>query len=928
MPNRVDAWRALRWMACCGCAALLLACGKDSPDALVASAKDYAAKGDHNAAVIQLKNALVQAPDNGEARLLLGRELLEVRDPAGAEKELRRALQAKQPEALVAPLLARSLFEMRQFDTLLKEFAARRFDDAAVDARVRAYVGEAYLALGKPAEAAAAFSAALQAVPGFAPARLGAARLAFGEGRLDEALKLAEGVIAAAPREAEAYLLKADVQLAQGDHAAAKNTLAAALQADAASLPAHLALVSLALDEGALETAAAQLDAARKVARGDLRIAYFDGLIAFRRGELARAREHALQVLKHVPEHVPSLVLAGAVELQAGQGSVAEDYLRRALTRAPSHAGARRLLVAALLRNGQPARALEALQPLLTGVAEPAPPLLLLAGETYLANGDLKRAAEYFERAAKVDGQVVAARTRLAQIALARGDAEFGLRELEAAASIDPNQNQADIALVFSHLRRGDGGKALAAARALTEKQPKNPVSFQLLGGVQLTQKDRAGARASFERALALAPGYLPAAASLAEMDLADKKPDAARGRFAAMLAKDPKNEQILLAQAAFEARAGGPAKDVTALLHKAVALNPQSANVRLALINYHLRAKDPRAALTAAQEAAAALPNDARVIEALAMAQEAAGETNQALESLNRLIALRPGTADPLLKLAALHARSGAYERAIDALRRAQKLAPEDRQIDRDLVGLLLQQRKPEDALRHVRDLQARAPKYAGGFVLEGDVFVTQKKFAEAERAYRAALKLEPTGAVAAKLIAVLGESGKSKEAESFTARWLAEQPRDVAVRLFLADRALRQRELKTAATHYAAVIGVEPNNVVALNNLAWIGGETGDPKALAYAERAAKLAPNSASVLDTLGMLLVKRGETERGLQYLDQARKLAPARFDLRLNHARALAAAGRKEDARKELQAIVEAKEDVAEKRAAAELLKTL
>jgi putative PEP-CTERM system TPR-repeat lipoprotein len=929
MQNRYLGRRVLGWLSSLALAALLVACGKDSPESLIASAKEYAVKGDHNAAVIQLKNALVQAPDNGEARLLLGRALLEVRDPAGAEKELRRALQLKQPEALVAPLLARSLFELRAFDTLLKEFAERRFDDPAADARVRVYVGEAHLALGRPAEAAAAFAAASKAVPGFPPAQLGAARLAFAERRFDEAAKLADGVIAAVPGEAEAYLLKADVQLAQGDRAAAKETLTAALKTDAASLPAHLALVSLALDEGALDAAAAQLDAARKVARGDLRIVYFDALLAFRRGELARARDHVLQVLKHAPEHVPGLVLAGAVELQAGQAGIAEDYLRRALARAPGQSGARRLLVAALLRSGQPTRALEALQPLIAEGGEPAPGLLLLAGETYLANGDLKSAASYFERAAQVDGQAVAARTRLAQIAIARGDEALGLRELEAAANLDPNQSQADIALVFNHLRRGDGAKALAAARAFADKQPKNPLPYQLLGSVQLTLKDRAAARASFERALDLAPGYLPAAMSLAELDLADKKPEAARERFAALAAKEPKNEQILLAQAEFEARAGAPAKDIVALLNKAVATNPQSTNARVALVNHHLRAKDPRAALAAAQEAAAALPRDARVIETLALAQEAAGETNQALDSMNRLIALRPGTAEPLLKLAALHTRTGSPERAIDALKRAQKLAPENRQIDRDLVALLLSQRKPDEALKQARDLQARAPKYAGGFVLEGDVFAAQKKFAEAERAYREALKLEPSGgAIAAKLIAVLAEGGKSKEADVFASRWLADKPRDAAVRIFLADRALLKRDLKTAATHYAAVIAIEPNNVVALNNLAWIGGETGDPKALGYAERAAKLAPNSASVLDTLGMLLVKRGDTERGLQYLAQARKLAPTRLDLRLNHARALAAAGQKDAARKELQAIVDAKEDVAEKRAAAELLKTL
>jgi len=63
-------------------------------------------------------------------------------------------------------------------------------------------------------------------------------------------------------------------------------------------------------------------------------------------------------------------------------------------------------------------------------------------------------------------------------------------------------------------------------------------------------------------------------------------------------------------------------------------------------------------------------------------------------------------------------------------------------------------------------------------------------------------------------------------------------------------------------------------------------------DPKALGYAERAVKLAPNNAAVLDTYGTLLVKNGEADKGLPFLEQARRLAPSRNDLRLNYAKAL------------------------------------
>ncbi len=923
--RRAGAWLAVLSLA----AAMVAGCSKDTPDSLLASAKDYAKKGDHNAAVIQLRNTLQQAPSNGEARLLLGKELLETRDPASAEKELRRALDLKIADERVMPDLARALFETRAFDVIFKEFGARTYADAAVESRVRTYVGEAYLASGDPLRAAQAFEAALRTVPDYPPARLGQVRLALREGRVDDALQVVDGVLKVAPNSADALTSKADAVLMKGDRDAAKTLLRQALQADPAALPAHFALISLAIDDGAYADAATQIEAARKVARGDARVVYFDGLLAYRKGDLNRARDQALQILKVAPEHVPTLVLLGAVELQAGQTASAEDRLRRALNHVPSHSGARRLLVATLLRSAQPARALEVLQPLLGDAGAMSPSLLLLAGETSLANGDLAKASAYFEQAAQTDGQSVAARTRLGQIAMARGHGEEGIRELEAAATADTKDNQADIALVLGHLRRKDGVKALAAARALTKKQPNNPVSFQLLGGVQLLQKDAAGARASFEQALTVSPAFLPAAFSLANLDLLEKKGDAARKRLSTLLEKDPKNEQIILAQAEVEYRTGAPAKDVQALLQKAIAANPQSSTARVALVSHHLRNKDPRAALAAAQDAAAALPKDTRILEMLSVAQEAAGDTALAADSLNKLVQLRPGVAEPLLRLAALEARTGNADRSIEALQRAQKVAPDNRQIDRDLVAMYLTQGKADLAMKQARDLQARAPNFAGGLVLEGDVLLTQKKFAEAERAYRGALKLEPaSGQVASKVAAALYGGGKAADGDAFARKFIADNPRDAQMRILMADRAMRMRDFPRASEQYQALLAVDSNNVVALNNLAWIGGQTGDAKALSYAERAARLAPQNASVLETLGSLLVKQGDAARSVDVLSQARTLAPTRFDIRLSYARALVASGQKDAARKELREIAETKEDVAEKRAAAELLQKL
>ena len=55
---------------------LLTACFGEKPEAMIASAKDYLAKNDNKAAIIQIKNALQKVPDSAEARFLLGKALL------------------------------------------------------------------------------------------------------------------------------------------------------------------------------------------------------------------------------------------------------------------------------------------------------------------------------------------------------------------------------------------------------------------------------------------------------------------------------------------------------------------------------------------------------------------------------------------------------------------------------------------------------------------------------------------------------------------------------------------------------------------------------------------------------------------------------------------------------------------------------------
>ncbi len=927
--STVFAWRLGAALMGIAAALGLAACGADSPTELMRSAQEYQARGDHRAAIIQLKNAVQKQPENGEARLLLGRSSLAVGDTASAEKEFRKALEFGQPKSIVLPLVAQSLLEGGQSDKVISEFAGVKLDDPKSDAELRVRVGEAQTRIAKLSDAATSFAAALAADPTNVRAQLGQVRLLAIDRKLDEALARADKVVADNPKSAEARVLQGELKLAAGDKAGARAALEQAIALAPVLPAARYELISLLLSDSQFDAAAEQVTAARAAHGDDLRLAYAEALIAVGRKDYAKARQLTQQVLKRAPDHVPTLVLAGAVDYQEKRYAEAEGSLQRAVSLAPQHGGARILLVRSYLATNQTARALDAIQPLVDSGITLDRGTMMLAGETYLANGDIRQASKFFDAVSKAEPQSSMARVRLGQIALLRGDLDAGIKELETATVEQGAPIQAEMSLVAAYIRKGDTAKALQAAQDIVKREPKNPTAHQILGSVHAVRNEIPAARAEYGKALELNPTFLAAAGGLARLDIAEGKPADARRRFEQIAEKDPKNELALLGLAEVMAGTGATTAEIAPVLQRAVQVKPDSVAARLALVNLYLRDKNTRAALTAAQEAAAGLGQDSRIQDALGRAQLAAGETNQAIETFNRLAAAEPNSPVPLMRLASVHISRKDLDKAIEALLRAQKVAPRDAAVAHDLVLAYVMQGKSDEALKQARALQTAAPKSAAGFVLEGDVHAASKQWTAAERAYREGLKVE-AGAVqlAMKLHGVLAVQGKKAEADALARKWLVDYPRDVAFRGYMAEQALRAGDNKTAMALYQAVVAQQPNNVVALNNLAWVMDKLGDPKAMEPAERALKLAPDNPLVLDTMGVLLTSRGNAAKGVEYLARATALAPDRHDIRLNYAKALMKAGRADDARKELQQLKSVSQDFPGKAEIEPLLKQL
>lgn len=905
---------------------MLGACGGDSPESLILSSKEYLAKNDAKAAVIQLKNALQKNPNLAEARFLLGSALLESGDVGGAEVELRKALEFKHSPDATLPLLARAMLASGQSKKLIDEFGKTKLTGSEALASLNTTLSAAYASMGKRDVARELLAEALAANPDYVPARLADIRETAANKDLAGARSKLDALLNQNPKNPEALLIKGNLLEFDGDAKGALAQYQKAIDAKPSFLNAHSAAIGSLLKAGNTDEAAKQLDALKKISPKHPQAYLLDAQINYQRKDYKAARESSQQLLRISPNNPGSLQMAGAIEYQLGSYLQAETYLAKALQSAPGLPLARRLLVASHLRTGQPGKALEALQPVLGRIDQDSA-LLTLAGEAYLQQGESNKAAEYFAKASKLEPENAAKKTSLALAHMAQGNSESAFQELEQI-SVSDKGITADLALIAAHLRNNQLEKALKALDGLEKKQPNNPATHNLRARALLAKKDVAGARQSFEKAVSINPTFFPAVASLATLDLLDKKPDEARKRFEAVISADPKNMQALLALAELKAANGGTPDEVSSLIGKAISASPSEPAPRLALIQYFLKLKENKKALTAANEAASAIQDIPEILDALGRTQQLAGDLNQAQITYGKLASLQPASPLPLLRLAEIQFANKNKEEGIKNLKKALEIKADIIEAQRSLILMAMESKNTKDALEIARTVQKQRPKEAIGYVLEGDIHAFGKAWPEAINTFRSGLKQVPASELAIKLHGSLMAFGNIAESDREASIWIKEHPKDIAFRMYLGDRASGQKNYVQAVNHYQAALDIQPNNALVLNNLAWASGQVKSPKALEYAEKANQLAPNQPAFMDTLAMLLADKGETAKAVELLRKALTTAPQAGAIQLNLAKVLIASGKKDEARNELETLAKMGEKFPSQAEVSQLLKSL
>lgn len=882
------------------CATLAVACKSESGAQSLAAAKSRLAKNDRPAAVIELKRALQAEPGLAEARFLLGRALLERDSAAEAVIELTKALELGHPDGEVLPVLAQALLASGQPGRIVMLASSLASPAASADPQFATSLALAHAAMGDEATARGMIDSVLQAQPGFGPAMLIRGRLLANQGDRAGAMATVERLLATSTNDADALLLKGELLAAGGDEKAAEQAYRSALKSRPDHPQAAAALLSMLLDRNDLVAVRAELATLQKFRPRQLQTLYFEARLAYAAGDFKSANNVAQQLAGLAGDNPQILQLAGAAALRLHQLQQAEKQLSRLTQLAPSYAPGWLLLARTRLTAGKPDMALAALQPLLDRPA-PEAKALAMAADAHLMKGNERAAVALFSQASALSH--AGSRTALAMDQVTRGDTSAGLGRLEEIARSDPSPT-ADFALVTARVMQRDYTGALAALDALERKQPRTPQTLHLRAQVLARLGDVPQARLSFEKALAMDPDYFAAVDALAALDLREKKPKDARARFERLLKANARNAQALLAMAAIDEESGKPKAEIAKLLVSAVQADPLDPMTRRRLIGYHLGKQDGALALAAARDAASALPGDPLVLEGLALAQFAVGETTQALASYNRLVAMSPKSAEAQLGLAKAYLSAKNTTGAEKALRSALEIAPGSAVVVQRAAALYVLAGRHADALKLAAGLRLIKVQAAAADELVGDIEASRGAWQAAASAYRAAISKQPSPPLATRLYSSLRQTDKAA-ALAFSSTWSTAHPEDLGFQFHLGDAALEAKDYAAAEAVYLGILKNRPDNAPALNNLAWAMHMQKKPGAEARASRANELLPDQPAMMDTWAVLLADDNRLTEALALQRRAVGLAPQSPALRLNLARIQLKAGDKAGARVEL-----------------------
>lgn len=885
----------------------ICACSGDLSDKEhLEKAIQHTQQGDLKSATIESKNALSKNPDNGDAHLLLGTLYLKQGDALAAEKELRQAIASGKDKNTVLLPLVEALFAQKKYQQVLIEVGIPAELPQQSRAELIAFRGDAWLALEKPDKAEAEYRTALSFDNNAAMAKLGLAKLALNRNDLDQARQLVEDSLKTSPKNSRLWRMQALIANLQGHKEAAEKAYTKVINLEPNNHLLELvnrAIVRMDLQQ--LTSAEQDLERLGKLAPKHPLTHYVRGRLAVEKKNYPQAQAELEQAIKFNPDFIPPYLPLGITHLAQDHFSQAELALKRFVSNNPASVAAKRALALTRYRLHAYQDAKQTLQSILEQAPADAFSLALSSQiETQLGNH--QKAEEFTQKLLEYHPEAI-------KITSSTEEAGGADREqmLEAALRLNPDFFPAQVQLAFYYLRNDQLQKAEQILQQLQRESPGSAITLSVGGILQAKKGQLEAAEKSLQEALNLSPENPNVAFALADIYGQKDEYVKARKLYEKVLQVHPKNPDVPMRLAILDVKEGkmpNAVKRLQILLQD----HPRSLKPRLLLSRLYLRDGKPDLARSVLEKAAADHPDSSEVLRELTQLYLATQQLDRAQEAAGQVLKLLPNTPDSHL-LAAQVAMSGQnWQGAEQSLQKALTLDSKNLSALLGLGQLYASRNQPQKVMPILAKLRQFYPDDPQVLARVGQLASRLGDADEAIEAYRKAIELRPRSDWIGALAKLYWQAGERETSTKLIRQWREKYPNDPELTYLLASlnqKAGNQKEARSLLEH---TLSLNPQHIAALNNLAWILRDQNPEQALEFARRAAKLAPQSAAVADTLAMILLQQGKNAAALRVMEPVSQQF-THPEIQLHWAAILIANHRKDQARGLLLKLLETSE---------------
>jgi tetratricopeptide (TPR) repeat protein len=623
------------------------------------------------------------------------------------------------------------------------------------------------------------------------------------------------------------------------------------------------------------------------------------------------------------PDDQASRVLLADTYERSGRSQMAIAAYREALSRSPLDVQLIIRTVSALWKANE----FEEAEGILNRISKEKlsdPALQRLQLQSYIRHGELGSAADVLKEYLLTDPNNVSISLNLALLKMQQNDFDEASKLLDELRAKDPNSLTVIVAQIKLHLRRGKPEEALKLCDEVIDKyksasayvirartyislgqidkatedfgravavDPNNVDVLMARSDFYNAARESEEATADIERALLLDPNNLEIQRRAANLFLASGGRDKVRQARTVIdraLESDPNNGALRLLKArALLAEETAPATGSAAkLLEKLTQEYPKMVDAWRMLGEVQLRQGLSGKAIDTVLQGLVHNRNDRSLLMLKARA-EAAKSPFLAIATLKGLLALDANDLGAAMYLADAYIATKESAKAVSVLRQQLALcdASDRRRCEVALAVALYSSDSKAEAQQIFDSLLQAEPNDPAPILAQVELFKNDKLWGEIEQKaadwYRKHPEDVETPHVIAMTIAATKDSAPMKAAENILRMVLKDHSDSAQIVRTLAVLMQAAGRSEEAAAFYRRVLEIQTDDVVVMNNLAWIICEEQGKhqEALEIAQKALKIAPNYIDLIDTRGVAYYRMGKFDEAIQDFSDCIRLYP-------------------------------------------------